>query len=247
MGTMGRGFETRLEVTGADVKGDRIEVQARMDVTIKMPEHTRGVPGALEASVESAGQELKRRLYREVMERADRDLIVRGRGGKKDEGIELRGKAGYTIKTVFGTVKMKRTRISHKADESQEVPAGRAWETPQGVLITPGLRESCCDVMLQESSGDTVKAIEQRAGEEGLLAKSTVLKIVEEEGRRLRAAQMERAEGVLKADPAARVLLGKKRSGEPEGPGVEAGEEEHEEEPTPPFWDSAGVGKKALS
>jgi hypothetical protein len=199
--------QTAMRVEQSEVAEARMKVRATVEVTLPLPEQSGRLPAELEAAVETAGQELKRELYKEVVERADRELVLRVRKGKEGAGIQQRGKAPYTFKTVFGTVQVQRTRIEHKCDGSQEVPAAGAWATPQGVCITAGLRDAACDAMLEQSAGSTVERIEQRADEEGLLAKSTVLKIVEAEGERLQAAQRQRAKEVFVADPQAEAVL----------------------------------------
>jgi hypothetical protein len=113
-----------------------------------------------------------------------------------------------TFKTVFGTVQVSRRRIVHKADQSSEIPAVKAWNTPQQVTITQGLIGATCDAMLQESSRKSLRHVEERAGEPGLLGRVSVLNLLHEEGRQLHAASRRRAEQVFQADPeAARCLL----------------------------------------
>jgi hypothetical protein len=113
-----------------------------------------------------------------------------------------------TFKTVFGSVQVSRRRIVHNADQSREIPAANAWDTPQQVTITQGLIDATCDAMLQESSRKSLRHVEERAGEPGLLGRVSVLNLVHEEGRQLCAASRQRAEQVFQADPeASRCLL----------------------------------------
>jgi hypothetical protein len=79
-----------------------------------------------------------------------------------------------TFKTLFGTVPVLRRRIANRADESLEIPAARAWGTPQQVTITPGLRDAICDALAGESSRKSLQQVEQRAGEPGLLGRGMV-------------------------------------------------------------------------
>lgn len=109
-----------------------------------------------------------------------------------------------TFKTAFGTVEVRRRRIKHKADDSTEVPSASAWETPQQVTITQGLRDATCDAMLRESSRKSLRELEEHAREPGLLSRVTVLNIVRSEGRQLRAAAKRRAHAVFLTDPEAR-------------------------------------------
>jgi len=66
------------------------------------------------------------------------------------------GTTPYTFKTVFGTVRVRRRRIEHKADGTTEIPSAHAWQTPRQVAITPGLRNAACDGMLRDSAQQTV-------------------------------------------------------------------------------------------
>jgi hypothetical protein len=185
------------------IRGGRLLVQAQVCLELPMPDHDADLPGRLEAGIERGGQVIKRRLFRQVVEHADAELILSHRGGKQGQGVVCRGTTGFTFKTVFGTVQVRRRRVEHKADGTTEVPSARAWETPRQVALTPGLRHAACDGMLRDSAQQTVARIEARADEPGLLAKATVLEIVREEGQRLQAAAHARAAAVYACDPEA--------------------------------------------
>jgi hypothetical protein len=228
--------QAELRVDRSVVEGGRMVVGGRVEVSFAMPGQGRDLPAALEAAIEAAGQEYKRKLFREVIERADRDVVLERREGRGGKGLQLRGQRQYTFKTVFGTVQVGRSQVAHKADGAKEIPSATVWETPRGVCITAGLREAVCDGMLEQSAEGTVERVEERSGEAELVAKSTVLKIVEEEGDQLREAQRKRAEAVLAADREAEVLTG--GCGSEEALDESDGEVEEEpgseaEEPTP--------------
>jgi hypothetical protein len=150
---------------------------------------------------------LKRRLFRHAIEQADAELLLAQRHGKQGLGILCRGTPPFTFKTVFGTVKVRRRRIEHRADGSTEVPSARAWQAPHRVALTAGLRDAACDGLLRDSARQVVARIDTRAGEAGLLAKTTVLGIVHEEGEQLQAAAHARAEAVDARAPAALPLF----------------------------------------
>jgi hypothetical protein len=172
-----------------------------------MPDQDADLPERLEAAIESGGQVLKRRLFQQAIERADRELVLARRQGKQDRGVICRGTTPFTFKTVFGTVRVRRRRVEHRADGSTEVPSAGAWQTPRQVAVTAGLRDAVCDSLLVSSARRTVARIDQRAGEEGLLAKTTVLGIVHEQGRGLQQAARARATAVLERDPQAAAVL----------------------------------------
>jgi hypothetical protein len=122
-------------------------------------------------------------LFQQAIEQADRQLVLARRQGKQGQGIVCRGTTPFTFKTVLGTVKVRRQRIEHNADGRTEVPSAHAWQTPPQVAWTAGLCDAACDGMLVHSARRTVARIDHRAGEEGLLSKTTVLEVVPDQGR----------------------------------------------------------------
>src|SRR3954463_12298228 len=178
--------ELQATVTDQTVKiqDRRLILQAQLRLELPMPEQDADLPGRLEADIERGGQVLKRRLFQLAVEQADAELILAKRHGNRGQGITCRGTTPLTFKTVFGTVKVRRRRIAHKADGTTEVPSAHAWQTPRQVALTAGLREAACDGLLRDTAQQTVARIDARAGETGVLAKATVLEVVHEEGQR---------------------------------------------------------------
>src|SRR5262245_29397691 len=147
-------LELQAIVTSETVKiqEQRLILQAQLCLELPMPEQDAELPKRLEAGIERGGQILKRRLFQQAVERADAELILARRQGKQGRGIRCRGTALFTFKTVFGTVRVRRRRIEHKADGTTEVPSAHAWQTPRQVALTPGLRGAACDGMLRDSA-----------------------------------------------------------------------------------------------
>jgi hypothetical protein len=201
--------EVQATVTAETVKiqDDRLILQAQLRLELPMPAHDAQLPKHLEAGIERGGQALKRRLFQQAIEQADAELILTQRRGKQGQGIVCRGTTPFTFKTIFGTVHVQRRRIEHKADGSTEVPSAHAWQTPHQVALTAGLRDAACDGMLRDSAQQTVARIETHADEVGVLAKTTVLQIVHDEGEQLQTAAHARAEAVYTRDPEALRLL----------------------------------------
>jgi hypothetical protein len=197
--------ELQATVTAEQVKiqEDRVILQAQLCLEFLVPEQDADLPRRLEAAIERGGQMLKRRLFQHAVEQADAELILACRHGKQGRGILCRGTTPFTFKTVFGTVQVRRRRIEHHADGTTEVPSAHAWETPRQIALTAGLREAACDGLLRDSAPQTVARIDARAGEVGVLAKTTVLEIVHHEGEQLEAAAHARAEAVYARDPEA--------------------------------------------
>jgi hypothetical protein len=227
-------------VTDAQVKiqDDRLILQAQLALELPLPEQDAELPGRLEAGIECGGQILKRRLFQRAVEQADAELILTRRHGKGGRGIACRGTTPYSFKTVFGTVRVRRRRIEHKADGTTEVPSAHAWQTPQQIAITPGLRQAACDAMLRDSARQVTARIDTHAGESGVLAKSTILELVHDEGQQLRAAAHARAAAVYDRDPEAVRLL--RPALAPEAPDAEP--DEPDEDPSPEAATPALIG-----
>lgn len=196
------------EIHGVKTENGQVMLEGTMRLQLPVPRQDARLPAEVEQAVERAGQEIKRWMYRHLMEKMDTELVLSLREGKAQEGVICHGQRRMTFKTVFGTVQVSRRRIMHKADQSSEIPAAKAWNTPQQVTITQGLIDATCDAMLQESSRKSLRHVEERAGEAGLLGRVSVLNLVHEEGRQLCAASQHRAEQIFEADPeAAQCLL----------------------------------------
>jgi hypothetical protein len=211
--------ELQATVTAERVKiqDERLILQAQICLELPMPAQDADLPRCLEASIERGGQMLKRRLFQHAVERADAELVLAQRGGKQGRGILCRGTTPLTFKTAFGTVKVRRRRIEHKADGTTEVPSAHAWQTPRQVALTAGLRDAACDGLLRDSAQQTGARIDTRAGESGVLAKTTVLEIVHQEGQHLQAAAHARAAAISARDPEALRLFVPATSQEGEG------------------------------
>jgi hypothetical protein len=201
-------FEVTCELRGVKTESGHLILEGTVQLQLPIPQQDERLPAEVEQTIETAGQEVKRWMYRQVMQELDAELVLSLRAGKREEGFICDGRRPMTFKTVFGTVEVLRRRIVHKVDRTSEIPAAKAWNTPQQVTITQGLSDATCDAMLHESSRKSLRDVEQRAGEPGLLGRVTVLNLVHEEGRRLREASRHRAEKVFQAQPeAAQYLL----------------------------------------
>src|SRR3954447_23634234 len=198
-----QGLQATVSDETVKIQDRRLILQAQLRLELPMPEQDAELPKRLEAGIEHGGEVLKRRLFQQAVEQADVELLVAQRHGKGGQGIICRGTTPFTFKTIFGTVKVRRRRIAHKADGTTEVPSAHAWQTPRQVVLTAGLRQAACDGLLRDSAQQTVARIDARADETGVLAKTTVLEIVHEEGQELQAAAHARAEAVYERDPEA--------------------------------------------
>jgi hypothetical protein len=202
------GFQATFGVIEVKAADGQLVLQGTIRLELPVPRQDDRLPSAVEQAVEGAGQQFKQWAFRHLMEKLDAELVLAARQGKDGQGVVCRGRRSMTFKTVFGTVHVQRRRVQEKADGTLEIPSAKAWGTPQQVTITQGLQDAVCDAMLQESSRKSLRHVEERAGEAGLLARVTVLNLMHEEGGVLREAARRRAEAVFAADPqAARCLL----------------------------------------
>jgi Uncharacterised protein family (UPF0236) len=143
----------------------------------------------------------------------------------------------------LGTVKVRRARLEDKRTGATHQPAAAAWQTPQQVCITAGLRHAAADAVLSQSAQSALDAVKATAGEADLLCKAELLKIVHQQGQELRQAAVQRATAALAEHPQAKELLlpvvappqpeeltaadeapaASRQQGEPEGPALPLG------------------------
>jgi hypothetical protein len=202
-------LQTTITCSRVNSSGRALALDARLQLSLSMPDQDEHLPETIEASVHHVGLELQRELFRVLMEKADQELVLRQRHGKDAAGIQCRGTRPLTFKTTFGEVVVRRSRILHQKDGTTEVPSANAWKTSHRLAITQNLRDAVCDHLSDQSAGDSRIDICQDAEDEKLLGRSTVLDIVHQEGERLLAAQRARAQAVLsEASEADLALLG---------------------------------------
>jgi hypothetical protein len=187
--------------------GRRIHLRAELELELPLPAQNQHLPASLERAVDDAGQRLKRLLFQQALEQADLQLLLRRLRGKGGRKLRRRGSAPDTFKTVFGTVRVRRARLQDKDTGVTHQPAQAAWQTPQQVCITAGLRQAAADALLSQSARNALDAVQATAGEPDLLCKAELLKIVHHEGQQLRQAAVQRAEAALTEHPQAKDLL----------------------------------------
>jgi hypothetical protein len=188
-------------------QGRRLHLRGELELDLPLPAQDEHLPAALERAVDDAGQRLKRLLFQQALERADLQLLLRRLRGKGGQQCRRRGHARYTFKTVFGTVHVRRARLQDKGSGATHQPAAVAWQTPQQVCITRGLRHAAADALLVQSAQNALDSVATTAGEPDLLCKAELLKIVHQQGQQLRQAARQRAEAALAEHPQAKDLL----------------------------------------
>jgi Uncharacterised protein family (UPF0236) len=195
------------QITEVKEEDGQLFLRGSFALSCPVPQQDEWLPEKLEQAIEVGGQEIKRRLFQQALEHADLQLLIAQRRGVKGLGFQRRGRKRYPFKAVFGTVTIRRQQVKQKADGRVVLPSARAWQTPERMCITPGLRAAVCDGMLEQSVRKTATRVAERAGEEGLLSAAEIVNIVHDEGDRLQAAQQQRAAAVLAADADARRQL----------------------------------------
>jgi hypothetical protein len=188
-------------------EGRRVHLRAELEVDLPLPAQDERLPATLERAVDDAGQRLKRLLMQQALEQADLQLLLRRLRGKSGAKFRRRGSAPYTFKTVFGTVKVRRSRLQDKGTGATHQPAALAWQTPQQVCLTAGLRHAVADALLSQSCQNALDSVQSTAGEPDLLCKAELLKVVHRQGQELRQAAQQRAEAALAEHPQARERL----------------------------------------
>lgn len=136
--------ETQATVTLGPVKqhDQAVEVALSLHLAFPLPPQDAALPATIEAHVHDAGLEAQRALFGALIEHADRQRVLAGRDGRAGAGIQLRGTRPFRFKTLFGTVAVRRARITERADGSGRTPAAEAWETGHRCAMTRGLREA---------------------------------------------------------------------------------------------------------
>jgi hypothetical protein len=206
-------LQTTITLGPVNRQGPVLSLELQLQMTMPMPSQDEHLPDQFEAFVHQAGLELRRRLFRALIEKADQELVLQQRHGKGGKGIQCRGTRPFTFKTRFGEVTVQRSRISHKLDDTMEIPSARVWKTPHQLAIIENLRDAACDQMSDQSVGKSPADICQYAGDPDLLGRGTLLEIVHQEGARLITAGRQRARSVLDgASDAQLALLGRPAS-----------------------------------
>jgi hypothetical protein len=234
------GLQTTITLGSVNRVGQELSTSLELIISLPMPDQDEHLPETIEAHVHGAGLEVQRQLFRALIEKADRELVLNGRDGKAAEGIQRRGTRPFTFKTLFGAVTVQRCRISHRHDGTTEVPSASAWGTPHQLAITGNLCDAVCDQMSEHSSAASLQEICTQAGDDDLLGRSTVVEIVHEQGGRLIAAQQQRARTILEAaSDTERAALGSSLAGDPELMPVDELDDDPPSDPEESQWQQA--------
>jgi hypothetical protein len=81
------GLQTTITLGPVNRVGQDLSASLEMILSLPMPDHDEHLLDTIEANVHAAGPEVQRQLFRALIEKADRELILNGRDGKAAEGI----------------------------------------------------------------------------------------------------------------------------------------------------------------
>jgi hypothetical protein len=119
------GLHTTISLSTVNGQDRALGLALDLQATVPLPDQDEHLPERIEAHVHRIGIEVQRQLFKALIEKADRELVLLGRDGKGGAGIQRRGSRPFTFKTLFGEVTVERSRIRHNRDGSWEVPAAR--------------------------------------------------------------------------------------------------------------------------
>jgi hypothetical protein len=94
------GLQTTLTLGPVNRQGPTLSIELGLQVALPLPEQDGDLPDRIEAAVHQVGLEVQRRLFRALIEKADRELVLQRRQGKAGRGIQRRGTRPFTFKTI---------------------------------------------------------------------------------------------------------------------------------------------------
>lgn len=86
-------------------------VKANIEVRYALPKQDADLPKRLESHIETAGQQIKRELFRGSLQRAALELVSQKRFQKRKCRLHRNGTNAHTFKTIFGTVAVPQIRL----------------------------------------------------------------------------------------------------------------------------------------
>jgi hypothetical protein len=179
----------------------------QIQMSFPMPVQDEHRPQLMEDYVYEAGLQVQHAMFWAVMQSADTPLVFARRAGKDGQGIQLRGTLPYSLKTRFGTVSIERTRFRHRVDGGTKIPAKTAWKMGHHEELTRGLRVAISGELLHDSTGLSRSDVCHSAGEDGLVCRTTLWNVVQEEGSGLIEAVLRRTRDELEQIRQARQVL----------------------------------------
>lgn len=183
------------------------EVTIELKITLKflLPEQDQNLPNKLELMADAVGQEVKREVFNKSISVADQELVAATKANNKE--IKKIGSCIYTFKTIFGTIKIPRSRLLDKTNGTTHIPAAVAWCSPRQILISKALKADVCDLLTKQSIDSARQQLDRLVGETDILSHGSLINILHTQGCALKEAVQKRTASVFELMPEARPLL----------------------------------------
>lgn len=184
------------------------EVTIELKITLKflLPEQDQNLPNKMEQLADAVGQEVKREIFNKSITVADQELVAETLQAANKE-IKKIGSCLYTFKTIFGTIKIPRSRLLNKTNGTTHIPAAVAWCSPKQILISKALKGDVCDLLTKQSIDSARQQLDRLVGETDILSHGSLVNILHAEGGALKEAVQKRTASVFELMPEARTLL----------------------------------------
>ena len=149
----------------------------------------------IETQIERAGQQFKRNVCHETLQAADERCVKLFQ--KTQPHLHKNGKSPFTFVMKFGHVTIKRQRLRHSQTGKTVKPSAVLWQTSHHHHISQQTIEAACESSQVVSYRKAAKQLANEAGEEQLIATSTVWNKKQEKGKELVQKQNDFVEQVL--------------------------------------------------
>jgi len=151
----------------------------------------------IESEIETIGQEFKRQLTQHVLETADNRIAEVAQAANPN--LHKHGSRPFTIVARYGEVTFKRQRLfdPKKPQKQTLIPSAIAWKTSKRRHLTAGLVDAACKTSQQISYRKASQNLADTAGQETLIAASTVWNKKQERGKELKSKQKQFVDKIM--------------------------------------------------
>lgn len=188
-----------------------VTIELTIKVKFLLPEQNQNLPNRLELISDAVGQEVKREVFNKSITVADQELVAETLQAANNKEIKKIGTCLYTFKTIFGTIKIPRSRLLDKTNGTTHIPAAVAWCSPRQILISKALKADVCDLLTKQSTDSARQQLDRLVGETDIRSIGSAINILHTEGCALKEAVQKRTASVFELMPEAHPLLVPKR------------------------------------
>src|SRR4051812_47754350 len=93
------GLQATLTLGPVNRQGPTLTLDLGLQMTLPLPDQDEHLPDQIEAFVHQAGLEVQRRLFRALIEKADQELVLQRRHGKRGHGSQRPGPPPSSLKS----------------------------------------------------------------------------------------------------------------------------------------------------